>query len=83
MASDKKQFNKVTTFDGRTFYTDELDRSKLMILEGVKRIEDAWMTQEEFYAIPASAEAQEFFSGRENVRGRSAAAAPSTSPKSE
>jgi hypothetical protein len=61
--SDKIEVSRVTTEDGRTFYTRETDRSKLVTLPGVKRIEDAWMTEEEFSAIPASPDAAAFFNG--------------------
>jgi hypothetical protein len=61
--SDKIEVSKVTTQDGQTFYTRETDRAKLLTLPGVKRIEDAWMTEEEFAAIPATPDADAFFKG--------------------
>lgn len=67
---EKIEVAKVTTHDGRVFYTRELDRSKLLPLPGVQRIEDARMTEEEFNTIPASQEAIDFFAAKENVRGR-------------
>jgi hypothetical protein len=64
MADQKKfEVSKVTTTDGRAFYTRETDRAKLIALPKVKRIEDAWMTEEEFNAIPASQDAEAFFKG--------------------
>lgn len=61
--ADKIEVSKVTTESGQTFYTRETDRAKLLMLPGVKRIEDARMTEEEFGAIPASEEARAFFNG--------------------
>jgi hypothetical protein len=63
--TDQKKFevSKVTTEDGQTFYTRETNRAKLITLSGVKRIEDARMTEEEFNAIPASRDAEAFFKG--------------------
>lgn len=66
----KKQVAKVTDAGGRVFYTRELDRSKLLTLPGVRRVEDAWMTDEEYEALPATEEAKNFFAGLEDVRGR-------------
>jgi hypothetical protein len=70
MANEKKQFSKVTTFDQRVFYTRELDRAQLLTLPDVQRVEDVWMTEEEYEAIEPSAEARSFFSGEPKVRGR-------------
>lgn len=71
MAEQRKiEVAKVTTSDGRVYYTRELDRSKLLILPGVQRVEDAWMTEEEYDALPATEEARDFFAGKESVRGR-------------
>lgn len=70
MANEKKEFAKVTTADDRVFYTRELDRSKLLTLPGVRAVQDVWMTEEEFDAIPATPEAKDFFAGKPNVRGR-------------
>lgn len=64
---EKKEFSKVTTEQGQTFYTRETDRAKLLMLPGVKRIEDAWMTEEEFNAIPASPETETFFGGNSSA----------------
>ena len=72
MAEAKKiQVSKVTDSGGRVFYTRELDRSVLLALPNASRVEDAWMSEEEFDAIPATDEARAFFAGGENVRGRS------------
>ena len=67
---EKKQFAKVTTFDGRVFYTRELDRAKLLPLPGVRRVEDVWMTEDEYNQFPATTEAADFFQGKEDSRGR-------------
>lgn len=61
--ADRIEVSKVTTEAGQTFYTRETDRAKLLTLPGVRRIEDAWMTEEEFNAIPASEDAEAFFKG--------------------
>ena len=72
MAVEKTKIEvaKVTTVDSRVFFTRALDRSVLMTLPGVQRVEDAWMTEEEYNTLPATDEARDFFSGAENVRGR-------------
>ena len=68
MAESKKvTVSKVTAEGGRVFYTRESDRSKLLILPGVRRVEDCLMTEEEFEAIPATDEAKAFFDGAEDV----------------
>lgn len=68
--AEKKRVAKVTDAGGRVFYTRELDRSKLMVLPGVKRVEDVVMTDEEYEALPETEEAKSFFAGIEDVRGR-------------
>jgi hypothetical protein len=65
--SDKIEVSKVTAESGQTLYTRETDRARLLTLPGVKRIEDAWMTEDEFNAIPASPEAEAFFGGKQSA----------------
>lgn len=57
------EVSKITTEGGDIYYTRETDRSKLRILAGVKRIEDARMTEEEFAAIPTTEASRNFFAG--------------------
>jgi len=59
--SEKIQISKLTTMSGQQFYTKDTDRAKLLLLPGVKRIEDSWMTEEEYAQIPTSQEAVNFF----------------------
>lgn len=70
MGVKEERVAKVTDAGGRVFYTRELDRSRLMVLPGVRRVEDVVMTTEEYEALPATEEAKDFFAGIEDVRGR-------------
>jgi hypothetical protein len=52
---------KITTELGHVFYTREPDQLKESALKEVKQMEDVWMTEKEYNAIPATQESHVFF----------------------